>query len=663
MPKIPTFERTRSLQLETISPGEAAAPGRAVAQLGEQITGIAIAAKNADDAAWASKFSSQLQREATDRFEIAKTAGVDLTGFADRQVDKYGESISDMVETAPSKAAGEQLRALSLPYTGRLQSTAFSFELGERYKQRKISLADASSDYANTARQDPSQMEALIVKATIGLQGASDGLTDSDLQDLTLDARQQIMQSTINGVIDADPQTALDRLNEDKQFRDTLTRPQFDALINSANQGLRSRAAAQSAAVKAQMKELRVGVADAVDAYTKGYVPPDAADIADQLTLIGTTDAKLLLKKLSEAQAVQDVTMKFTRASLSEQAQTLADVQSGRVKSGPTVRAITHLQSAHAELKRELESNPVAVAARYGIIDTPVEFDINDPESLQQIADQADLISQTWGVEVSPFDSATIDSIAQSMTTASTDEIVALTRGMASTFSEAQMQQVSKQIAPKQPAIASAMVIASQLDGQTLATDIVAGAGIIKSNPEIVPRPSVYEAELTTTMGNLFEHNPEQRNVIIEAAKALYATGAAERGEFNAANVGDAGAGIGDATRLVLNGAIVDGKVVGGPFEYNGGMVIPPVRGHTESDWEDTIEDLTIEELSVFSTDGLPPVSETGEFFVPADFEDAQYRNAGDGVYRVVIGNGLAITQSGQPYKIDIRQLIQDPLQ
>ena len=103
--------------------------------------------------------------------------------------------------------------------------------------------------------------------------------------------------------------------------------------------------------------------------------------------------------------------------------------------------------------------------------------------------------------------------------------------------------------------------------------------------------------------------------------------------------------------------------VMGGPVEFNGRTIMPPVPGMDGGDLAELVRRLTVAELETFGNG--TPVFGDGTVFDPSLFNPsffsfdngAQLVTAGPGRYLVFVeGLGFVSTPDGEPYVLDLRE-------
>ena len=175
-------------------------------------------------------------------------------------------------------------------------------------------------------------------------------------------------------------------------------------------------------------------------------------------------------------------------------------------------------------------------------------------------------------------------------------------------------------------------------EGQRLALDVLAGMDAVKAGVAKAPTANEVAGAVDEKLGAALAFNPQARAAIVEAASAIYGNdslkGGTVGGEFDAEAFGKA----------------ID-RVIGGVIDWNDGKIIVPRRGMTESDFEDLMDGLTVQDIG-----GALPLAEDGSPLTIEDIRDADLQTVGDGSYLVTVQGFPVRDPAGSgPFILDLR--------
>lgn len=170
-----------------------------------------------------------------------------------------------------------------------------------------------------------------------------------------------------------------------------------------------------------------------------------------------------------------------------------------------------------------------------------------------------------------------VEAVTTQLTTGPADGATGLLRSLASGLPNDEISILSKQIAPKNRAVAVALSAAGE--NPTLASDILLGDRFISQNPDVKPSEKEVSSVIDrvtggatgflSNTGGLFQFAPDARTTAVAAGTALYARqmiggkpGAFDQGKFE------------DSLKQVL----------GNPLPFRGQIIVPPRHDMTASD-------------------------------------------------------------------------------
>lgn len=198
-----------------------------------------------------------------------------------------------------------------------------------------------------------------------------------------------------------------------------------------------------------------------------------------------------------------------------------------------------------------------------------------------------------------------------------------------------------KQLGEKDGTFAHAADLFMQ-DGAAVAGDIIRGRKRLVENPVIeeqigTTRTTINDEFVSSTGGAMFDIEPARRQVIQEAATALYvermATSGGNISKFNA-NLFE------ESVQLVMGGT----KNSPALADVNGSVAVIP-RGITAPELESAIERMSVEDWSRMSEKGELPRYADGTVIDPTDIRDeVTLRSIGGGQYKVMLDDGSLLT-------------------
>lgn len=403
------------------------------------------------------------------------------------------------------------------------------------------------------------------------------------------------------------------------------------SLLGAAQQDIEREAARREAAAGRD-------VADAVWLLNRGRVPDNLSSV--QSAAQGTRYEADLNAAIQNRAAVEE----FMRLPLPEQGRQLRGIDRQAATTRTEVERQDALAKAYASSVTLLnQGNGLAAASQAGAITDPVPLDFANPASLAARGEQAQVASRWAGQPVSPLLDSEADALAASIDQANPGEVVGLLRGLHDGLGEEQAGLLAGQIAPKRPELAAAL---SLVPYQPMtARDIVTGGRALRENPELKPSKTDRLPAVESVYQNLFTADSAGAMAAYqEAATALYAARRIASGETSY----DA-----DAYEQALR------DVAGGPVEWRGRNILPPVPGMDESAVEDVLDGLTDDDLAKFGNGA--PVYADGSAFTVEDFDrglfrtDAQLVSSGPGRYLIFApGLGYVQSASGGAYELNL---------
>jgi hypothetical protein len=216
-----------------------------------------------------------------------------------------------------------------------------------------------------------------------------------------------------------------------------------------------------------------------------------------------------------------------------------------------------------------------------------------------------------------------------------------------------QLQIVTRQVAPKDQALAGAIAAAGT--SPQLARNIIIGHRYLAANPDVKPQPRDVTATVDgltggsegwfSSRGGLFEFAPDARGIAVATATALYGKAliGQKASEFDQDKFQDA-----------FN------SVVGKPVTFRGQITVAPIEGMTASDLEDAMR--SVDEAALKRFGNGQPVDASGRNVTAADIARhgvLAYTGA-PGVYRVRFpGQGvIGVKGPGQTFLLNLGAMV-----
>jgi hypothetical protein len=270
-----------------------------------------------------------------------------------------------------------------------------------------------------------------------------------------------------------------------------------------------------------------------------------------------------------------------------------------------------------------------------------VAIDPNDPATLAARDHQAKVASQHFGVTVSPLRKEEAEAIGRAYDAADADTAVRLLGTLKDGLGEDALDLIADDVSDQRPVLA--LVMDLNAEAPLIARTIIVGERALRDVKEMAPskddvQTAAAEAFPDTTLAAV----PGALNVFLRGGIALDAGRRAGRGDLTV-NV------------AALTSAMRD--VAGGPIEWNGATILPPVRGMDENDFEDLMGG--IGNLELARAGGANPRYADGTPFTPAELEDAILESLGNGRYLIRMdGLGYVESDVGGAFVLDLAALI-----
>jgi hypothetical protein len=320
------------------------------------------------------------------------------------------------------------------------------------------------------------------------------------------------------------------------------------------------------------------------------------------------------------------------------------------------------LQRHYNAITTGLAENPIATTAANfpDKFSTPVQLNFNQPPDqnflagLQQRAQIADFASKNWqtGGPVSALDKQEVEAARGALSTDDPNKKMQIYGAIAAALPQGIREATLAKIGggePKGMAEASAGALAA--DDPTVAGSIYTGMAAIKAEKRYDPADEgskiQYQADIDKALpSSIF---PLQMRTLPAGPMAALSEMVRDRYAFLAASANDK-----TYSTSRLQQAVTD--VTGGVRYHNGGPLIPPVRGMTQSQFDQTINAVTDQQMQGAMTQTGKPVT--------ADYlqQNAQLETIGQGKYNIKLGRSdqtpiYAYNADGSKFVLDLTKV------
>lgn len=273
---------------------------------------------------------------------------------------------------------------------------------------------------------DVLQSDAAVLEASSILDSmvATGDLTQSQAeaiyQPIVREAREQQLKHDLLNKVDADnfdeAFKALDELEATSEF----TPDQFDAFKANASSMLSREKSIRDASRATIEKQETAKVNAYIDAVSLG-VDIDPVQKAEVSAIVDGTDAQPLFDRANTVAAFS-----LLPSSNRTEALQLAEDAAENLENVDDYAA---LLTAQAQINKRLSEDPFAFGAAQGLID-PEPLDVASPEAMTARLEQAELLSNHYGVSVPPMTDAEISQVSAGIPGMTVDEKIALARTM-----------------------------------------------------------------------------------------------------------------------------------------------------------------------------------------------------------------------------------------
>ena len=366
---------------------------------------------------------------------------------------------------------------------------------------------------------------------------------------------------------------------------------------------------------------------------TNGTLPENMPDIVARAEASG--DARLIRTVREISQAGADLE-RIIRLPPAEQA---AELEKLRQRTRTTEGMLRYqlVAGGVAAFLKLVQKDPLMAAQRAGVVAALQPIDLNnpDPEAGKRRVAQAELVARKYGLPAAlPFTASEIDQVRKAIEEGDYTQVAAVVDAVTELVGPEHAARILAVAGGKKtPELAVAADQFARGDRET-ALQVIRGWKLRGEEPAAIraeiPRQEVRDI-IEEQLGDAFSEAPAMLGALERAAVALYTDMATRKGfrRFDP-----------DLFREAV-------RRIAGPLDINGYPTIPPRADWTEDDFTAAVRALPPKALKgAFVDNGLGQL-------VPLTKDDlahAQFLYAGPGYYHLKFGDGIAVTETGEPF-------------
>ncbi len=471
-------------------------------------------------------------------------------------------------------------------------------KLNEQYS---ANIEDYSNKSAKLARDgDLAAADALVSKANKDVDSLVDsgGLTQVQGDKIKAEMKREMLEQTSRRTFDyiLDTQgveAANDEITKLKwQKPEGWTPDGWDSYINSQQAYINREASKERASNIAAKNEATKLLNQYKTSVSLGIevAPNEKLKVSE---MVAGTDKQEEFDRVNRIAA-------FSVMDIQDRNKALKSAESGGLAG---VNELAAMLQANNEINKLASDDGYSLGVKQGIIQQ-IELDPNDPLTFALKVDQAETLSEHYGVEVSPLSDFEADQLSASIDTMPIQEKIQL----AQTLNES--PSVWGQIAPKNQQVFS---MAGATGDKNLMGIVFRGQELLKNKVVQAPSNDDYLMVTDEYLGDVYD--PTDKAATIEAAKAHYAATAGNQVVF-------------DETAWDESLA----AVTGGISEINGHKLELP-RGVDEDNFENFIDSFSPGDVETFG--GV--IDYTNEQAAEV-IQDAKIKSIGSNEYVVITG-------------------------
>lgn len=386
------------------------------------------------------------------------------------------------------------------------------------------------------------------------------------------------------------------------------TPDEWDSYINSQQTSINRESSKQKARTQEASKEATIALRQYESAVSMGFDVNTQEKIRVK-ELVAGTDQQAQFDRINR-------TASFSVMSNTDRVAILNDAETGQLTD---VADFSALLKANEQINKAARTDGYALGSQQGLIEF-VPFDPASPESLKIKNQQSDMLSNHYGVSVSPLSDGEADSLSNQIDTMTVAEKVQL----ANTLNEA--PAVWGQISAKnQPAFS----MAGATGDVPFMSAVFKGQELLINKLVVAPKSADYLPVLDDFVGDVY--GVQDKKAILEAAKNHYVATADDGGIFDESAFEESLA-----------------ATTGGIAEINGFKIELP-RGTDEDTFDDFIDEFTPQQVESMGG-ALGFTNEEAAELI----QDARLKNVGANKYIAMSNDNQAIFKAdGTPLIIE----------
>ncbi|MHA2046289.1 MAG: hypothetical protein ACW99G_15990 [Candidatus Thorarchaeota archaeon] len=381
----------------------------------------------------------------------------------------------------------------------------------------------------------------------------------------------------------------------------------WESFISSQRANVNRKDARKKAQEALDLKAGREQLKQYGTAKSLGF-PVDATEEARLNNLISGTD-------LEKVKSVIDDTAQFSVMSAADRGAVLSSAETGKLDDVDTFASMV---KAEQQINKMALEDGYTLGVKQGIVDqTP--FDMNDPDTFNTRVEQSNILSEHYGVDVSPLSDSEVIGISASIAEMTPDEKIAL----ATTFqsSPAIWGQLDKKNAGQ-------FAMAGATGDTSVMTAVFKGQELLKAKLVKPLKQDDYLASFNDYVEGVY--GTQDRRSVLDAVLSHYASTSS-------------GALIGSVNASDFEASI--DAVTGGISKINGYNVELP-RGVDADDFDDFINDLQPETIA-----GMGGVANYSNDEAVEAIQQGRIRGiVGANQYIVVTNGGTLFGVDGRPF-------------
>lgn len=386
------------------------------------------------------------------------------------------------------------------------------------------------------------------------------------------------------------------------------TPDEWDSYTSSQQTDINRELSKQKSRTQEVSKEAQTALRQYESAVSLGF-EVDPQEKIRVKELVGGTEQQAQFDRINR-------TASFSVMSNTDRVAILNDAETGKLDD---VADFSAMIKANEQINKAARTDGYALGSQQGLIE-PVAFDPSSPESMRLRAQQADTLSNHYGVPVSPLTDGEANNLSSQIDVMTVAEKVQL----ATTLNEA--PAVWGQISAKnQPAFS----MAGATGDIPLMSAVFKGQELLANKLVVAPKSADYLPVLDDFVGDVY--GVQDKKAILEAAKNHYVATADDGGIFDES-----------AFEESLN------ATTGGIAEVNGFKIELP-RGTDEDTFDEFIDEFTPQQVEKLGG-ALGFTNEEAAEFI----QDARLKNVGANKYIAMTNDNQAIFKAdGTPLIIE----------